>query len=337
MIKRSLIPIVFALSPVITYSGCKHSPEEIVTPGPGPDNCDTANVTYTGDVFPILGQYCISCHSGATPEGGLDFTDYNQVAFVAENGILLGAIRHEQGYSWMPKNGPKLDSCSIRLIEIWIRDTTFNTPPNNTHPCDPDTVYFEMDILPILNSSCAKSPHNGMNCHDVNAEEDVRLDSYAATMASNVIKPFNPGGSKLYEKITETDPDDIMPPPGETPLTAAQKELIRKWIEQGAQNLYCDEMCDTTSVTFSGTIWPQIIQKNCFGCHNGANASGGVHLENHSQVAAAASIPAGQPGSLWGAVTHAGGNFPMPKNQPQLSDCRISQIRKWIDAGTPNN
>ena len=336
--KRSIFPLAFvALLLFFGYNSCQHEPDDIIGPGPGPEDCDTSNVTYPGTVYPILNQYCISCHGGPTPQGGLNFTDYSQVAFVAENGTLLGAIKHLDGYVAMPKDLPQLDSCRIRQIEIWIRDTTFSAP-NPTHPCDPDTVYFEMDVLPILNSSCAKPAHASMKCHDSQAEEDVRLDSYAAVMASDVIVPFNPGESDLYKKITETDPEELMPPPaaGDQPLTAAQKEIIRKWIAQGAKNLYCDEMCDTSAVTFSGTIWPMITQ-SCFGCHNGANASGNIHLENHSQVAAAANIPAGQPGSLWGAITWASGNAQMPNNQPQLSDCKIAQVKKWIDAGTPNN
>ncbi len=333
---RKTIFLLFglAIAFILTYNSCKHEPEEFIPDIPDPDttSCDTTNITYSGTVYPILDQNCIFCHSGAAPQGGLDFTDYNQLAFVAENGALLGAIKHLQGYSPMPKDGNQLDSCKIRQIEIWIRDTTFSPPPDTTHPCDPDTIYFEMDVLPILLSSCAMS-----GCHDATAQEDVRLDSYAAVMASDVIRPFDPGDSELWEKINETDPDDIMPPPPSAPLNANQKAIIQKWINQGAQNLFCDEMCDTVNVTYSGTIWPEIIQNYCFGCHNGANASGGIHLENHSQVAAAANIPAGQPGSLWGAINHAAGNSAMPKNQPKLSDCKIKQVKAWIDDGTPNN
>jgi hypothetical protein len=319
---------------LLLFNDCKHKPDEYIPdPDPNPDTttCDTSNVTYPGTIYPILEQYCIFCHSGANPSGGLDFTDYNQVAFVAENGALLGAIKHLQGYSQMPKDTNPLDSCSIALIEIWIRDTTFLPPPDTTHPCDPDTVYFEMDVLPILNSSCAKS-----GCHDATAQERVRLDSYSAVMSSNVIAAGNPNGSKLVEKITETDPGDIMPPPPDVPLDAAQIEIIRKWIAQGAQNLFCDAACDTVNVTFTGTIWPEIIQSYCYGCHSGASASGGIHLENYSDVAAASAIAPGQPGSLLGAVTHNPGNFAMPKNQQKLPDCKISQIRNWINLGKPN-
>lgn len=334
--RRTLILLLGLSSALIfIYNGCTHKPADIIPdPGPGPDttSCDTSNVTYPGTVYPILNQYCIFCHSGPTPTGGLDFTNYSQVAFVAQNGALIGAIKHLQGYSPMPKDSNQLDTCKIRQIEIWVRDTTYLPPPDTIHPCNPDTIYFEMDVLPILLSSCGKS-----GCHDATAQEGVRLDSYAAAMASDVISPFDPNNSKMYEKITETDPEDVMPPPPETPLDNVQKEIIRKWIAQGAQNLFCDEMCDSVNVTFSGTIWPEIIQSYCFGCHNGVNASGGIHLENHNQVAAAAVKPAGQTGSLWGAVNHANGNFPMPKNQAQLSDCKIAQIRKWINDGTPNN
>jgi mono/diheme cytochrome c family protein len=327
-----LLSLAFVL--VLTYNGCKHEPDEYNPPGP-PDTtaCDTGNVTYYGTVYPILNQYCIGCHKSPNPSGGLDFTDYSQLAFVAENGALMGAIRHEAGYSPMPQGGNQLDSCKIRQIGIWVRDTTFTQPSDTTHPCNPDTIYFEMDVLPILLSSCAKS-----GCHDaVTAQEGIRLDSYINVMGSDVITPGNPGDSELYEKITESDPDDIMPPPPDSPLDAIQKEIIRKWIAQGAQELFCDAGCDTVNVTFSGTIWPEIIQNHCFGCHNGANASGGIHLENYSQVAAQAQIPAGQPGSLYGAVTHAGGNSAMPKNQQKLSDCKIGQLRKWINDGLPDN
>ncbi|MBW6459989.1 MAG: hypothetical protein K0B08_05390 [Bacteroidales bacterium] len=205
-------------------------------------------------------------------------------------------------------------------------------PDPTDHPCDPDTIYFEMDVLPILLSSCAKS-----GCHDATAQDGVRLDSYNAVMSSSVVRPGRPDDSDLYEVVTENDPDKIMPPPPNAPLDQAQQEIIRKWITQGAQNLFCDDLCDTVNVTFSGTIWPQIIQANCFGCHNGAGASGGVRLENHSHIAAAAAIPAGQFGSLWGVVNHAAGNSPMPQNQDKLSDCKITQIRKWIDDGSPDN
>lgn len=334
MSKRNLLLLLpfLASFTIFQFNACTHEPEDIVQPDPDPTVCDTSNVTYAGTVYPIFQENCISCHSGAAPEAGIDLTDYFQVSFLAQSGKLLGAIRHDVGSPPMPQGGNKLSDCKIRQIEIWVRDTTFVDPPPTGDPCDPDTIYFDMDVLPILLSSCGKS-----GCHDVTAQEGVRLDSYAAVMASDVVEPFDPSDSEMWEKINETDPDKIMPPPPNQPLNSTQKAIIRKWIEQGALDLTCDADCDTVNVTFSGTIWPNIIQKHCLGCHSGAGASGGIHLENYDNVKTQAMIPAGQPGSLLGAITHAVGNTPMPQNQPKLDDCKITQIQKWINDGMPNN
>ncbi|MBC34614.1 MAG: hypothetical protein CL663_01015 [Bacteroidetes bacterium] len=94
--------------------------------------------------------------------------------------------------------------------------------------------------------------------------------------------------------------------------------------------------CDLSNVTFSETVWP-IINANCTSCHSGASPGGGILLTNHATVAAQGAIGSGNPGSLLGAITHAAGNSPMPQGQAKLSDCNISKIRTWINAGMPDN
>jgi hypothetical protein len=42
-------------------------------------------------------------------------------------------------------------------------------------------------------------------------------------------------------------------------------------------------------------------------------------------------------GKLYGSVSHASGYSPMPKGGNKLNTCQLSQIKKWIDAGSPNN
>ena len=94
--------------------------------------------------------------------------------------------------------------------------------------------------------------------------------------------------------------------------------------------------CDTTNVTFAGTVLP-VIDANCKTCHSGGFPQGNVRLEDYASISAAGKIPEGQYGSLYGSVNHSQGNSPMPKNGNKLPDCTIKQIKAWIDAGTPNN
>jgi hypothetical protein len=194
-------------------------------------------------------------------------------------------------------------------------------------PCDSSKIYFQQQVLPIIVSNCALS-----GCHDVASHEgDVVLTSYDEVMRTGEIRPGRPFDSKLYEKITENDIRDLMPPPPRNPLSAQQILLIRKWIEQGAMNLSCDNMCDSNSFTFSSAIRP-IISNKCQGCHSGSAPQGGIDLSTYTGVKARVTD-----GRLWGTINHLPGYWPMPKNGTKLSDCEISQFRKWIAAGALNN
>ncbi len=94
--------------------------------------------------------------------------------------------------------------------------------------------------------------------------------------------------------------------------------------------------CVTENMSYANDVWP-VINASCTGCHGGANPSGGIKLENYTDVAAAAAIGAGSYGSLYGTISHASGNSPMPKNGNKLPDCTISQIKAWIDQGAKDN
>ena len=197
-------------------------------------------------------------------------------------------------------------------------------------PCHPDSIYFNRDILPILQSNCAKS-----GCHDVSShKEDLILDSYANVMASGIVKPYNLNGSDLYEVITETDPDKRMPEPPNQELSADQIALISKWILQGAKELTCDDnagTCDTTNVTYSGYVAP-LLSAYCVGCHSGGAPSGNILLNSHASVQTLAFD-----GRLMGAITWTYGFSQMPKGAAKLSNCKISKIKAWVNDGAQNN
>ncbi|MCB9283928.1 MAG: hypothetical protein H6563_07645 [Lewinellaceae bacterium] len=225
-------------------------------------------------------------------------------------------------------------SCKHYPVEDIIPpvDTTTNPPPEDTlgTPCDPNVVYFDLQVLPILISNCAMP-----GCHDVDShQEDVVLTSYENVMNTADVTPYDPNESKLYRMITETDPDKIMPQPPQPPLNADQIGLIGKWILQGAQDLSCDPDaggCDTTNVSFSGYVLP-LLQNQCKGCHGAVNPVGGFSLVTYQDVKSVALT-----GQLYGAIAHDPAYSPMPKGGPQWSDCRIRKIGAWINAGAQDN
>ena len=89
--------------------------------------------------------------------------------------------------------------------------------------------------------------------------------------------------------------------------------------------------CDTANVTYS-TVVSKILQDNCMQCHSAAANMGSVNLEGHAQAKVYALN-----GKLYGVISHTPGFSPMPKGGNKLSDCDISRIKKWVDAGAPNN
>ena len=319
---KKLLLVLFTMLILITPYSCKHQPEDFALP----DNCNLTQVTYLGTVVPILENNCYGCHNSQVNNGGINLLDYNTLSNLAKSGKLIGVINKKPGYAPMPPDY-KIDSCDIAKIEKWINDTIFTPPGGNDHPCDPDTVYFENVILPLIVSSCATT-----DCHDVaSAQGDIILVDYTSIIENGKIKPGDPNESKLYKKITDNDPNDIMPPPPNEPLSQEQIQKMRIWIEQGALNNHCDEDCDTTNVTFSDHIWP-MIENNCFGCHSGGSPGGGIYLTDYANI-----VSAVESGKLWGTINHIQGFSPMPKNTDKLSDCKINQLRIWIEDGTPNN
>lgn len=97
------------------------------------------------------------------------------------------------------------------------------------------TVSFNEQIRPILSDNC-------FSCHGTDAthRKKRRLDTpegaYAARNEIRAIVPGDPDDSDLWLRITSTDEDEMMPPKdsNKPPLTKAQRDLIKRWIEEGA-------------------------------------------------------------------------------------------------------
>ncbi len=100
-----------------------------------------------------------------------------------------------------------------------------------------DQVRYGRDIRPILSDRC-------FVCHgpDVSTRKaDMRLDTFEFATADldgySAIVPGNLEASELWYRINASDENDVMPPHDSKvrPLTGDEKELIGRWIEQGAE------------------------------------------------------------------------------------------------------
>lgn len=117
--KRHLLLIISVF--VLAISCTKENAQEYY----GGINCDTLNVSFSATVDPIMERNCKGCHF--TGNGtGVTLASYNDIKNAADNGKLLGTIKHLPGFSPMPQ-GSKLDDCTISKIETWIN----NGAPND--------------------------------------------------------------------------------------------------------------------------------------------------------------------------------------------------------------
>jgi hypothetical protein len=94
-----------------------------------------------------------------------------------------------------------------------------------------DKVDYNRDVRPILSDHC-------FACHGPDKKQrkaDLRLDIRDVALAKGAIVPGKVDESELCARILATDPDEMMPPPrAQKPLTAAQVDVLKRWVASGA-------------------------------------------------------------------------------------------------------
>ena len=221
---------------------------------------------------------------------------------------------------------------TVVLPHSLTKDTTVIVPPKDTLAADTtqqreDTsVCFQRDVLPIFLGSCAKS-----GCHDAATRaKGYNLTSYSSIMETGIAR-FNPPGSPLYSYCA----NGKMPKAPTPKLDSAQLAFIWIWIAKGApDDIDCAVVCDTTKFTYTNAIVP-ILTGNCYTCHAtapAASSGGGIVLDNYNAV-----LTQVQNGKLLGDLQQSNGFNYMPLGGIKLSDCKIIQVSKWIQAGALNN
>ncbi|MES2693932.1 MAG: DUF1549 domain-containing protein, partial [Verrucomicrobiota bacterium] len=99
-------------------------------------------------------------------------------------------------------------------------------------PAQAAKLSFNRDIRPILSENC-------FQCHGPDKdkrEADLRLDQRDAAIEALAIAPGDPGKSDMIKRVFSTDADEQMPPADSNrKLTTAQKELLKRWVQEGAE------------------------------------------------------------------------------------------------------
>lgn len=131
----------------------------------------------------------------------------NWLAFVGIGAFVLGGLLAHHAYAQSPpKGGPA------------------------------PKVQYARDIQPLLSAHC-------LVCHgqdEKNRKAGLRLDVMEAATkklksGSRAIVPGNPKASELLARINSSDSDRMPPPQNHKGLKEAEKELLRRWIAEGAE------------------------------------------------------------------------------------------------------
>jgi uncharacterized membrane protein len=208
---------------------------------------DKKKVDFAKDIQPIFKAHCYECHSAEKDLASLRL-DTKEAAFKggdsgkvivpgkSQESLLVQRISGSEAGLRMPPGKP-LGDAEIALIRDWIDQgaswpdsATDSKPSSSTQSAT--SVDFSKDVLPILRENCyvchsGDRPKGGLHL-------DNREMALKGGSSGRAIVPGNAGQSRLVRRITGMD-GKVQMPLGRQPLTAAQIDIIKSWIDQGAR------------------------------------------------------------------------------------------------------
>ncbi len=121
----------------------------------------------------------------------------------------------------------------------WTRWTALAALVLITAPADPpppqEPVRFNRDIRPILAENCFACHGPDPAARQTGLRFDREEGFFGAREGGPTVVRGKPEASPLFRRISSSDREEVMPPPkAKKSLKPAQKELLRRWIAQGA-------------------------------------------------------------------------------------------------------
>ena len=201
-----------------------------------------AAVDFQRDVAPIIEHSCQPCHSAANTQAKLRLDSPQAILKGGVSGtaispghssssLLLKRVTGTAGGPRMPMGGAPLTTRQIAILRDWIDHADFPSQPKAAPlPVAKESSLFAASIRPILAARC-------YSCHGADLHQNgLRLDSLASLLkgsdSGKVVLPGRGADSILVRRLLAQDRPQM--PYGAPPLSRADIQLIRDWIDHGA-------------------------------------------------------------------------------------------------------
>jgi len=104
-----------------------------------------------------------------------------------------------------------------------------------TAAAPPDRISFNRDVRPIMSDSCFRCHGPDRNARKADLRLDIRDEATKATRSGRTpIVPGDPDQSEIIRRVFSTGANVMPPAYAHKTLTEAQKNVIRRWIAEGA-------------------------------------------------------------------------------------------------------
>lgn len=208
--------------------------------------------------------------------------------------------------------------------------------------CAAEKVDFVKQVKPLLEGSCT-------HCHGAKEDKgDFRMHTLEDLKKGNEngpgLTPGDPSKSAIYTTLVlDVEDDMVMPPKKEGLLEKTQVEVIKTWIEQGADWPAGVVLEQTPRIKFEKHIQP-ILEQNCVSCHDDKKSKGDWIISTRKQAfETGENAPNIVPfdtkqSAIYHLTTLAADEddlMPPKKSGGPLSKEDINFLRLWIEQGAP--
>jgi len=204
-----------------------------------------------------------------------------------------------------------------------------------------EKIDFNKQIKPLLEGACT-------HCHGAKEDKgEFRMHTLEDIKKGNENGPgLTPGDlkkSSIYTTLLlAPEEDTAMPPKKEGALEKSQIDVIKTWIEQGAEWPEGVVLEQTPRIKFEKHIQP-ILEQNCVSCHNPEKAKGDWIITTKKEAFSTGEnapniLPFDLKSALYHVTTLAADDddlMPPKKSGGPLSKEDINFLRLWILQGAP--